>query len=132
MSKEKKPKTKPMIDNDKPSLADLLDLEFSIPDVSMSWYDNPDDFEKWIKAVQKYAGKYFFKQGELIAKVDNNIDALLIYLDKYGELFAEEYDEINRDMIKWSLNESIKKHRAMIDKIQEIERKLGLSMHHEW
>jgi len=139
MSKEKKPTPKPktrkptLKEMGVPTLNEMVDMEFSIPDVMIGTVGSDiDDYEKWIEKLQKRAGKHFFKQGELVTKSNDNIDTLLIYLDKYPELFAEEYDEINRDMVKWSLNESIKKHRELIDKIQEIEKKLGLSIHHEW
>ena len=142
MSKEKKstakPKARPkkepevITSLDNLSVKELLDMELSIPDMMIGGFDHPEQWEDWVEAIKKYAGKHFFKQGQLTSKTDHNIDALLIYLDKYPELFAEEYDEINRDMIKWSLVESMKKQRTLIDKIQEIEKKLGLSMHHEW
>ena len=65
---------------------------------------------------------------------DNNqtTDGLLIFLDKYPELFAAEYGEINRDIIKWALSENIKKNRELIDKIQEIEKELNLEIHQTW
>ena len=131
--KQKTPKARKRNNQDKGlSLAEMVELEFAIPNVSIGSFNTNEEFEQWINAIQKQAGRNFFKQGKLGVKSDINIDTLLIYLDKYPELFAEQYDEISRDMLKWSLNESIKKHRTMIDKIQEIERELGLAMHHEW
>ena len=66
-------------------------------------------------------------------RTDNNqtVDGLLIFLDKYPELFAGEYEKINRDMIKWALGENIKKNQELIDKIQEIEKRFNLETHHE-
>ena len=80
----------------------------------------------------KRADKYFEKKSEHMQRTDDYLDMLMIFLDKHPEMFAEEYGEINRDMIKWQLSEHIRKCRGMIDRIQEIETDLNLEMHHKW
>ena len=56
----------------------------------------------------------------------------MLYIDKYPQLFASEYGEINRDVLKWAFNEDIKTNRMLIDKIQEVEKNLNLEIHHIW
>ena len=55
-----------------------------------------------------------------------------LYLDKYPQLFALEYSEINRDVLKWTFNEDITINRMLIDKIQGVEKNLNLDIHHIW
>ena len=131
MNKEKKPTTKPK-QKELMSFKELIELELEIPDVMMGSFDNDTDFEKYLAMLDKHVNKLLLKHGEHMEKSERILEQLTIYIDKYGELFAEEYGEINRDMIKWSLVENMKKSRAFIDKIQELEKKLGLSMHHKW
>ena len=141
MSKNKKPPTKKLKPKDLiPDLDEFLDIEFNVPkthigqEYSFEAYeeDGQEKFGVWLKAVDKRANSLFLRQSNLLSKIDEVNKMLSIYLDKYPELFAEEFGEINRDMIKWQLYESIKKYRSMIDKIQEIETDLELDMHHEW
>jgi hypothetical protein len=135
MSKEKKPQVKKV---DSKDLTDILtikemaDLEFKIADMSIGDFTDEQQFQKFIDALKKQAGKYFFKQGEMITKANDNIETLLTYLVKYPELFAEDYDEINRDMIKFFLVKHMDKCREMIDRIQEIEKDLNLDIHQIW
>ena len=128
----KSPKYIKHIDMKAPTLDDMLSIEFNVPDVSLSAFDTYEQFEKFQKAVMKRADKYFNQNSDYMQKIDNRIDMLLIFLEKHPEVFAEEYGEINRDMVKWRLAEHMEKCRKMIDKIQEIEIDLDLEMHHKW
>jgi hypothetical protein len=115
-----------------PTLDDLLSIEFNVPDVSLSAFDNYEEFEKFQKAIMKRADKYFEKQSDLTHKADDYIDMLMVFLEKHPEMFAENSHEISRDMTKWALAEHMAKCRALIDRIQEIEKDLNLEMHHKW
>ncbi len=90
------------------------------------------DVDKFFDTLLKRVKKLFLRQQKYMVDNNETTDGLLLFLDKYPELFELEYDTINRDIIKWALNENIKKNRALIDKIQEVEKKLGLEIHHEW
>jgi len=124
-----KPKRK-YTKSDIPTLNELTDLELSEPDVNFAvsakqceiWYDN----------IMRKVRRLFNRQSKYMTDNNETTDGLLIFLDKYPEWFANEYGEINRDMIKWALAENIKKNRAMIDKIQAIEKALNLEIHHTW
>ena len=128
----KSPKYHKPSNSNVPTLDDMLSIEFNVPDVSLSAFDNYEEYEKFLKAVMKRADKYFEKKSQHTQRADDYIDMLMIFLEKHPEMFAEEYGEINRDMIKWSLAQHIEKCRAMIDRIQEIETELNLDMHHKW
>ena len=84
------------------------------------------------KNLIRQVTKTFNRVSRNMRENNQSIDALILFLDNYPELFADNYDEIGRDMEKWVLSESIKKNRKLIDKIQEIERTLNLAMHDEW
>jgi len=91
-----------------------------------------EQFEKWHREIMKKVQRLFYRQSKYMRDNNQTTDGLLLFLDKYPALFADYYEEINRDIIKWALNENIKKNRLLIDKIQEIEDSLGLEMHHRW
>ena len=97
---------------------------------------NPDtaeqDFEQWRKSLMKKVQRLFNRQSKYMTDNNQTTEGLLLFLGKYPELFADEYGVINRDIIKWALAENIKKNRALIDKIQEIEKELNLEIHHKW
>ena len=137
MSKEKKPtpKIKPVKANDLTdimSIKEMVDLEFNIPDASIGGFDTTKEYEKYLNELVKNFERLQIKNSNLGDKMHSNLDMMLIFLSKYPELFAEHYGEINRDMLKWSMFEHIKKCRALIDRIQEIEKELKLDIHHEW
>ncbi|MCL2796977.1 MAG: hypothetical protein FWD58_02860 [Firmicutes bacterium] len=91
-----------------------------------------EDVEAFFESLMERVKKLFARLSKYMTDNNQTTDGLLLFLDKYAELFACDYDTISRDIIKWSLAENIKKSRALIDKIQEIEKRLGLDIHHEW
>ena len=114
---------------DKLSMDEIADIELS---KKQSVPVLEKDIEEFFSTLLKRVKKLFLRQQKYMIDNNETTDGLLLFLDKYPELFELEYDTINRDMIKWALNENIKKNRNLIDKIQEVEKKLGLDMHHEW
>jgi len=113
-----------------PMLNERVNVELSVADVGVGC--DPREAEQWLNSIMKKVQKLFNRQSKYMTDNNQTTDGLLIFLDKYPQLFAEEYGEINRDMIKWALAENIKKNRALIDKIQEIEKELNLPIHQEW
>lgn len=111
------------------SMGDIVDIDLS---KEKSVVVQERDLEKFFTTLMKRAKKLFLRQQKYMVDNNETTDGLLLFLDKYPELFELEYDTVNRDMLKWALNENIKKNRALIDKIQEVEKKLGLDIHHEW
>ena len=91
-----------------------------------------ENVEAFFESLMKRVEKLFARHSKYMSDNNETTDGLLLFLDKYPELFACDYDIIARDMIKWALAENIKKNRALIDKIQEIEKKHNLDIHHEW
>ena len=128
----KSPRYRGNLNTTVPTIEDMLHVEFNVPDVSISAFDEYEEFEKYQKAVMKRADKYFNKTTDLTHRTVDYIDMLLIFLEKNPEMFAENSHEISRDMTKWALSTHIDKCRKLIDKIQEIEIDLDLDMHHRW
>ena len=129
---KKSPKYIKHIDMTSPDLDDMLSIEFNVPEVSISSFDTIEEYEKYLRSVMKRADKYVNQNSDYMQKIDDRIDMLLIFLEKHAEMFAEEYGEINRDMVKWRLSTHIDKCRKIIDRIQEIETELNLEIHHKW
>ena len=93
---------------------------------------SPEEVRKWIKTFMRKIERLFIRQSKYMHDNNQTTECLLLFLDKYPELFASEYGEINRDMIKWSLSKNMDYNRLLIDKIQEIEKKLNLEIHQIW
>ena len=53
----KSPRYIKKIDMTAPTLDDMLSIEFNVPDMSLSCFDEYEDFEKFQKAVMKRADK---------------------------------------------------------------------------
>jgi len=87
---------------------------------------------KQITAFMKKVDRLFIRQSKYMYDNNETTDCLLEFLDKYPELFVTEYGETNRDMIKWALNQNMQKNRELIDKIQEVEKRLGVDIHKLW
>ncbi len=115
--------------NGQPSINEMTDIELS---GKTGVGVDPKDVEKWLTALMKKATGLLERHQKNMTDNNETTDALLLFLDKYPELFADTYGEINRDMLKWALAENSKKNRQLIDKIQEIEKTLNLDIHHEW
>ncbi|MCL2061346.1 MAG: hypothetical protein FWH03_01800 [Firmicutes bacterium] len=111
------------------TMGDIVDIDLS---QNTSVVVKEQDLDKFFETLMKRVTKLFQRQQKYMTDNNDTTDALLFFLEKYPELFADEYGTINRDMIKWALAENIKRNRALIDKIQEIEKKLNLEIHHEW
>jgi len=126
MDKEQKPKRKIM------TMKEMIDLELELPDVGVAYPQTMAQVEQWHKSLMRRVEKLFARQSKYMTDNNESTDCLLIFLDKYPELFRDEYGEINRDMIKFALHKNIEKNRELIDKIQEIEKYYNLPMHHEW
>ncbi len=90
---------------------------------------DPKDAEKFLDTLTKQADKLFNRHSKYRGDNNETAQALLIYLDKYPELFANEYGAINRDMLKWSLQENIKTTQALLDKVKAIETAFNLPLH---
>jgi hypothetical protein len=106
------------------TMKEMIDLELEIPDVSCANPQTLKQVEQWHTSLMKRIEKLFARQSKYMTDNNQSTEALLIFLDKYPELFRDEYGEINRDMIKFALHKNIEKNRELIDKIQEIEKKL--------
>ena len=119
-------------DGSVPTLEDLLEFEFNVPDVSVSGFETYEDYEKFLRKVMRRATTLLHRNSTHMDKMKSNLDMFLIFLEKHPEMFAEDYGEINRDMVKWAYHEHMKKCREVIDRIQEIETELNLDMHHKW
>ncbi|MCL2228540.1 MAG: hypothetical protein FWC00_01780 [Firmicutes bacterium] len=128
MSNEKKPTKKEIRIM---TMREMVDIEFNVPDVYMGHFDERDDREygKWLSSLTKYFDKIFAMKSKHMERTGDMIDMMLIFLDKYPELFAENNDEVTRDMIKFSLNQHIIKCQRFIDKIDGIEKDLDLPIH---
>jgi len=130
MSKEKKETKLKRTYNksDMPTMTEMIDMELSIAESSVS-PQTVRQFEQWHESIMRKVNRLFERHSKYMTDNNQTTDALLIFLDKYPELFASEYGAINRDMLKWSLNLNILKNRALIEKIQEIEKELKLEVH---
>ena len=115
-----------------PTLNEMVEMELSIPDVSCASPQTVAQLEQWETVLMKKVNRLFDRHSKYRTDNNDTADGLFIFLDKYPELFVQEYGTINRDMLKHALMENIKKNRMLIDKIQEIEKQLNLEMHHEW
>jgi hypothetical protein len=112
-------------------ISTIVDIELTEPNISV----NPAtiaQFEIWHESIMKKVAKLFKRQAKYMVDNNETTDALLVFLEKYPELFANEYEMVARDMIKWALTENIRKNRALIDKIQEVEDNLGLEVKKKW
>ena len=130
MSKE--PKVKKAIKNKHgiPTMKEMLDIEFNVPDFSISNFDTGEQYHKWLEKLSERFEKLYMKQQENFAKDNGIIEMMLIFLDKYPELFAENYaHEVSRDMMKFYIHSHMDKCQKLIDRIEQIEKDLDLPIH---
>jgi len=109
--------------------------EKAVPEIEMEkpereWTDK--ELDAWAKRITKNVQKIINRQSRYMWDNNKTTDAVIEFLDVCPDMFAVIYDTMRRDMVKWALNENIKKNRALIDKIQAVEKDLNLEIHHEW
>ena len=104
--------------------------ELSIENLDKEWTEQ--EIAAWAKRVMKDVGKIINRQSKYMLDNNQSTDVLIEFLGQCPHMFTNVYDAIGRDIIKWALNENIKKNRALIDKIQAVEKELNLEIHHEW
>ena len=112
-----------------PTIKEILDMEFNLPDFLVGGFDTGEQYEKWLEVLINHFEKLHNKKSIYTEKAENIIDMLLIFLDKYPELFAENYGEVSRDMMKFVLYRHIDKCQKLVDKISQIEKDLNLPIH---
>ena len=112
-----------------PTMADLVDMEFTLPDITVGAFDNQKDYEKWLDKLIWNFEELHQKNSELMDKMNRNINKMVIFLSKYPELFGENYGEVARDMMKFFYYSHTDKCEKLVDRISEIEKELNLPIH---
>ena len=123
MSKEKQKAVKVKLDkpNFLPDMKTLVFLEFNDPTISLSAFDNEKQYFKFLDKLIHNFERLHMQKSTHMAKMDNAIKQMLIFLDKYPELFGENYEEVSRDMFKVFLGDHIIKCEKLLAKVEKIE-----------
>ena len=115
--------------NGLPSWAEMVNMEFNIPDVQMGGFDSIEQYEKWLDKLMTNFEKLHMKNSQHFEKVGGNIEMMLIFLNKYPELFGEQYGEVARDMFKFYIHRHMDNCQKLIDRVSEIEKEYNLPIH---
>ena len=81
------------------------------------------------KDLIKKVRRLFNRHSKNMADNNDSTSVLLMFLDKYPTVFADEFGVIERDMLKWALDVNTKNNQLLIDKIKEIETEYNLPLH---
>jgi len=113
-----------------PTMKELVAIEFDLPDISISAFDDPKEYGKFLEKLVWHFDKQYQKLCAGMEKQEKIIKSMSIFLDKYPELFGENYShEVGRDMMKFFMYAHADKLNALVDKIEQIEKDLDLPIH---
>ena len=112
-----------------PAIKDEMEM-YKLPDKKNGV--SPKEAKKRLKVLLRNIEELLICQSDYMHENNQTTECMLEFLIVFPKLFAQEYGEVARDMLKWSLNENIIMNRQLIDKIQEIEDTLNLEVIHKY